>query len=185
MMIQYHIVYGIMRGTTTYYKKRALDDYHLYSSEVLPAVKIIEKPIYYEGGSTISYLYDSENLDRIIPANERNDGIIFKKDLQISVVGGTKDGIYYDNFYNLISCISGRIYLSVINILNPTPNVDNFDDFILTSENGIQVLVPPFYGFSFYSFTDSIIIDKMAYKSYDTVKQQKLNIDTHNINWPI
>ena len=185
MMIQYHIVYGIMRGTTTYYKKRALDDYHLYSSEVLPAVKIIEKPIYYEGGSTISYLYDSENLDRIIPANERNDGIIFKKDLQITTVAGIKDGIYYDNFYNLISCISGRIYLSVINTLNPITGQDNSDDFILTSENGIQILIPPFYGFSYYSFTDSIIIDKMAYKSYDVIKQQKLDIDKYKINWPL
>lgn len=185
MMNPSHTVYGNMRGTTTYYKKRALDDYHLYSSEILPAVKIIEKPIYYEGGSTISYLYDSENLDRIIPANERNDGIIFKKDLQITTIAGIKDGIYCDNFYNLISCISGRLYLSVINLLNPTPNSDNSDDFILTSENGLQVLVPPFYGFSYYSFTNSIIIDKMAYKSYDTIKQQKIDITKHKINWPI
>lgn len=184
-MILYHIVYGNMRGKTTYYKKRPLDDYHLYKSDVLPNITIIEKPIYYEGGSTISYLYDSENLDRIIPANERNDGIFFKKDLQISVVAGIKDGVYYDNFYNLISCVSGRIYLSVVNILNPSDNHENYDSFVLTPDNGIQVLVPPFYGFAYYSFTDSIIIDKMAYKSYDTIKQQKFNIDSYKIKWPL
>ena len=60
-MIQYHIVYGNMKKKTVYYKERPLDDYHFYNGQILDKVRVIQYPTYFEGGTNMSYTYDSIN----------------------------------------------------------------------------------------------------------------------------
>jgi hypothetical protein len=45
-------------------------------------------------------------------------------------------------------------------------------------------LIPPFYGFAYQSLEDSIILDKMAYKSEQSLIQEKIDINKLDIEWP-
>jgi len=183
-MNQYHIVYGNMKNRTIYYKERPIDDYHFYNGTILNRVKVVQYAVTFEGGYSTSAIYDIDNHDKIIPPNERNDGILFKKDLKISLKNNTKDGIFFDNFYNFITCIHGYVFLSVIDLIESSNTYMKEESFILSTENPIQVLIPPFHGFVYKALEDSILIDKLAYKSIDTISQNKLQLDNIKINWP-
>jgi len=183
-MNQYHIVYGNMKKRTVYYKDRPLDDYHFYDGKVLPKVKVVQYPTFFEGGSSISFTYDSFNHDKLITATERTDNIIFRKDLKISIKRGIKDGVFFDSCYNFVTCLKGYIFLSVTNLMKGTDTYNFSESFILSDENPIQVLIPPFYGFAYQSLEDSIILDKMAYKSEQSLIQEKIDINKLDIEWP-
>jgi len=183
-MNQYLIVYGNMQKRTVYYKERPLDDYHFYNGTILDKVRVVQYPSYFEGGSAITQIYDSFNHDKLIPATERTDGIIFKKDLKISIKKGTKDGIFFDSCYNFLTCISGYVFLSITNMLQGSKDYLKSESFIISTENPIQVLIPPFYGFAYKALEDSILIDKLAYKSESTLIQEKLYINKIEIEWP-
>tara|TARA_B110000285_G_C15105807_1_gene607864 strand:- start:39 stop:560 length:522 start_codon:yes stop_codon:yes gene_type:complete len=173
-----------MQKRTVYYKERPLDDFHFYNGMILDKVRIVQYPTYFEGGTTVSLLYDKINHDRLIPASERNDGIVFKKDLKISLIKGTTDGIFKDNFYNFISCVSGCLFLNVTNMIPNTENYKKSETFILSNQSSIQVMIPPLYEFAYKALEDSIVIDKLAYESEETFSQQKLELDTIKIDWP-
>lgn len=183
-MNQYLIVYGNMQKRTVYYKERPLDDYHFYNGTILDKVRVVQYPSYFEGGTSITQIYDSFNHDKLIPATERTDGITFKKDLKISIKKGTKDGIFFDSCYNFLTCISGYVFLSATNMLQGSENYLKSESFIISTENPIQVLIPPFYGFAYKALEDSILIDKLAYKSENTLIQEKLHINKIEIDWP-
>lgn len=183
-MIQYHIVYGNMKKKTVYYKERPLDDYHFYNGQILDKVRVIQYPTYFEGGTNMSYTYDSINHGKLIPAKERNDGISFNKDLRISLIKGTIDGVFLDNFYNLISCVSGNLFLNVTNMKTGTENYRESESFILSNHSSIQVLIPPLYGFAYKALEDSIVIDKLAYNPHEQLSQKKVQLDTIKIEWP-
>ena len=183
-MNQYLTVYGNMRNRTVYYKERPLDDFHFYNGQILDKVQVVQHATYFEGGTTINLTYDINNHDRLIPSSERNNGILFKKDLKISLIKVTTDGIFVDNFYNLISCVSGCLFLSVTNMIPNTENYKESETFILSNQSSIQVMIPPFYGFAYKALEDSILIDKLAYKSEEMFSQEKLELDSIKIQWP-
>jgi len=183
-MNQYLTVYGNMRNRTVYYKERPLDDYHFYNGKLFDKVRIVQYPSYFEGGSKTTLSYDSFNHNKLIPATEQTDGISFKKDLVVDLKKNTIDGIFLDNFYNLIYCVKGYLFLNVTNMTPGTNNYLESESFILSPESSIQVLIPPFYGFSYKSLSDSIIIDKLAFKSEETFLQKKIDINQIKIEWP-
>lgn len=183
-MIQYLTVYGNMRNRTVYYKERPLDDYHFYNGTILEKVRVIEMPVYFEGGQNMSMVYDEFNHDRLISSTERNDGISFKKDLRVFIKKDTKDGMFFDNFYNLLTCINGYLFLNVTCLVQSSDDYKKTESFILSDKNPIQVLIPPFYGFVYQAIEDSIIIDKLAYKDQETFHQERLDINKFNIEWP-
>jgi hypothetical protein len=121
-----------MKKRTVYYKDRPLDDYHFYDGKVLPKVKVVQYPTFFEGGSSISFTYDSFNHDKLIPATERTDNIIFRKDLKISIKRGIKDGVFFDSCYNFVTCLKGYIFLSVTNLMKGTDTYNFSESFILS-----------------------------------------------------
>jgi hypothetical protein len=184
MMNLYHIVYGNMQKRTVYYKERPLDDYHFYNGKILDKVRVVQYPSYFEGGTNLTLTYDYFSHDKLIPATERTDGISFKKDLKVFVKKDIKDGIFFDNFYNLITCLKGYLFLNVTCLDANSESYKKSESFILCDENPIQVLIPPFYGFAFQALEDSIILDKLAYKSEETFVQKTLDINSIKIDWP-
>ena len=67
------------------------------------------------------------------------------------------------------------------------PNTENYKEsetFILSNQSSIQVMIPPFYGFAYKALEDSILIDKLAYKSEEMFSQKKLELDSIKIQWP-
>jgi len=80
--------------------------------------------------------------------------------------------------------LKGYIFLSVTNLMKGTDTYNFSESFILSDENPIQVLIPPFYGFAYQSLEDSIILDKMAYKSEQSLIQEKIDINKLDIEWP-
>lgn len=184
MMNQYLIVYGNMQKRTVYYKERPLDDYHFYNGKILDKIRVVQYPSYFEAGTSISQVYDSLNHDKLIPASERNDGIIFKRDLKIAIKKGTRDGIFFDSCYNFITCISGYVFINVTNMIQGTENYLKSESFVISTDNPIQILIPPFYGFSYKALEDTVMFDKIAFKSEDTLIQKKIDIDKIKIEWP-
>jgi dTDP-4-dehydrorhamnose 3,5-epimerase len=178
------------KGHSIFYKQRDWDDFHFYHGTNLPQVKVIQPSVYYEQRGSISTTYHSEYYDRILPAEDRNDGLTFKHDRFSKSKKGVLRGLHYDDkTWKLVNCIHGKIYLVVLDLRPKQPNFGKWESFILSPETSIQVLVPPMFANGHYVFEDdSIFSYKMAYKGQynDVDKQQTIQWDSKkfNIDWP-
>ena len=76
------------------------------------------------------------------------------------------------------------MFLSVTCLNQGSEDYKKTESFILSDKNPIQVLIPPYYGFSYQAIEDSIIIDKLGYKDDKSFYQEKLDISNFNIEWP-
>ena len=178
------------KGRSIFYKQRDWDDFHFYHGSTLNEVKVVQPSVYHEQRGSISTTYHSDYYDRILPANDRNNGLKFKHDRFSKSKRNVLRGLHYDDkTWKLVSCLHGKIYLVVVDLREKQPNYGKWESFILSPETATQVLIPPMFANGHYVFEDdSIFSYKMAYQEefndVDKQKTIKWNSTKFNIDWP-
>ncbi len=97
-------------------------------------------------------------------------------------------GIHGDQeTWKLISCLSGKFYLVVINWDSTSPQYKQWESFTLSEENRLQVLVPPKFGNGHLVLSDRAIFNYKQSSYYNRAGQFTLiwNDPELNIWWPI
>ena len=92
--------------------------------------------------------------------------------------------------WKLISCPYGKFLLIVVNCKKDSKNYLKWKSWILSRENGIQILIPPNYANGHLCLTKECLFHyKLAYKGrYFDVKNQfslRWNDPKLNIKWPV
>ena len=100
-------------------------------------------------------------------------------------------GLHGDNkTWKLISCPYGKFLLVVVNCNKKSKNYLKWKSWILSHDNGVQLLIPPNYANGHLCLSDRCLFHyKLSYKgSYLDAKQQfslKWDDPKLNINWGI
>ena len=174
-----------------FYKERPWNDFHYYNGSVLHEVKVVQPSIYHEYRGSISTTYHSDYYDRLLPANERNDGLEFKHDRYSKSKLGVLRGLHYDEkTWKLVSCLHGKIYLVVLDVREHSTTYGKWESFIISPETQTQVLIPPMFANGhFIMEDDSLFHYKMAYQGEynDETKQKTIvfNDKRFGIEWPV
>jgi dTDP-4-dehydrorhamnose 3,5-epimerase len=92
--------------------------------------------------------------------------------------------------WKLITCLSGIVYLVVIDNRPESPNYLKWDSIVLSETNRKQVLVPPMFANGHLVLSDTaVFFYKWSYPGeYPDVKDQftlKWNDPKVNVHWPI
>ena len=92
--------------------------------------------------------------------------------------------------WKLITCLSGVVYLVVIENRPESPNYLKWDSIVLSETNRKQVLVPPMFANGHLVLSDTaVFFYKWSYPGeYPDVKDQftlKWNDPKVNVHWPI
>ena len=179
-----------MKNRSIFYKERSWDDFHFYNGSVLPQVKIVQPSIYHEYRGMITTTYHSDYYDKLLPAQERNEGLKLNHDRFSKSKLNVLRGLHYDDkTWKLISCPHGKIYLVVLDVREKQPNFGKWESFILGPETGTQVLVPPGFANGHYIMEDNSIFQyKLAYTGeyVDENEQGTIfwNDSRFKIDWP-
>ena len=174
-----------------FYKERPWNDFHYYNGSVLHEVKVVQPSVYHEYRGSISTTYHSDYYDRLLPANERNDGLEFKHDRYSKSKLGVLRGLHYDEkTWKLVSCLHGKIYLVVLDVREHSTTYGKWESFIISPETQTQVLIPPMFANGHYIMEDdSLFHYKMAYQGEynDETKQKTIvfNDKRFGIEWPV
>lgn len=97
-------------------------------------------------------------------------------------------GIHGDNqTWKLISCLSGKFYLAVVNWDKASPQYGQWDAFVLSEDNRLQVLVPPKFGNGHLVLSEQAIFHYKQSTNYDRASQFTIawNDPKLKIWWPI
>jgi dTDP-4-dehydrorhamnose 3,5-epimerase len=97
-------------------------------------------------------------------------------------------GIHGDHHtWKLISCLLGKLYLVIINWNEASPQFRAWESFTLSTENHLQILVPPSFGVGHLVLSDQAIFHYKQSSYYDRRSQFTLpwNDPLINIWWPI
>lgn len=97
-------------------------------------------------------------------------------------------GIHGDaDTWKLISCLSGSIFLAVVDCDPQSPQFGQWESFDLSGDNAWQVLVPPKFGNGHLVRSDSAVFYYKWSAYYDLGKQfsYKYNDPQFGINWPV
>jgi len=97
-------------------------------------------------------------------------------------------GIHGDNeTWKLVSCLFGKLYLVVVNWDKGSAQFGQWESFILSEQNKLQVLVPPKFGNSHLVLSRQAIFHYKQSAYYNPALQFTLlwNDPKLNIRWPI
>lgn len=97
-------------------------------------------------------------------------------------------GIHSDSeTWKLISCLYGKLYLVVVDCDVDSGNFGEWQHFVLSDVNRLQVLVPPKHGVAHLVLTDKAIFHYKQSTYYDPARQStyKWNEPRFSIWWPI
>ena len=100
-------------------------------------------------------------------------------------------GLHGDNkTWKLVSCPYGKFLLVVVNCIKSSNSYLKWKSWILSHENGIQILIPPNYANGHLCLSEKCLFHyKLSYKGKYTVAKQQFSIKWNdpklNINWHI
>jgi len=97
-------------------------------------------------------------------------------------------GIHGDSeTWKLISCLYGKFYLVVVNWDEVSPQFGQWDSFVLSDQNRLQVLVPPKFGNGHLVLSDLAIFHYKQSAYYNRAGQFTIlwNDARLNIWWPV
>jgi len=97
-------------------------------------------------------------------------------------------GIHGDaETWKLISCLTGKFYLVVVNCNRESKDFGTWQSFVLSDKNRLQVLVPPKYGNGHLILSDIAIFHYKQSSYYDPSRQftYKWDDPALNIWWPV
>lgn len=90
--------------------------------------------------------------------------------------------------WKLISCTYGEFYLVVLNFVPNSKHYGQWESFILTRENGLQILVPPTHAIGHLVLSDWATFHYNESEYYTDGKNQftvRWNDPRFNIKWPV
>ena len=92
-----------------------------------------------------------------------------------------------DKTWKLISCLQGRFYLVVVNWNDSSSQHGQWDSFVLSEQNRLQVLVPPKFGNSHVVLSEQAIFHYKQSTYYDRAGQFTIlwNDPKLKIWWPV
>lgn len=98
-------------------------------------------------------------------------------------------GIHGDNrTWKLVTCMFGSFYIVVVNCDEKSDNFGKWESFVLSRENGKQILIPPKYGNAYLILSDEAIFHYKQSCYYQGSEKQftyKYNDPRFNIRWPV
>ena len=97
-------------------------------------------------------------------------------------------GIHGDSqTWKLISCLYGRFYLVVINWDESAPQYRQWESFVLSDQNHLQVLVPPKFGNGHLVMSEQAIFHYKQSTYYNRGGQFTIKWDDPGLNiwWPV
>lgn len=97
-------------------------------------------------------------------------------------------GIHGDQeTWKLISCLAGKFYLVVVNWDSSSPQYQQWDAFVLSEQNRLQVLIPPQFGNGHLVLSEQAIFHYKQSSYYNRAGQFTLiwNDPQLKIWWPI
>ena len=97
-------------------------------------------------------------------------------------------GIHGDQrTWKLISCLWGKFYLVVVNYDQTSPQYKQWESFVLSDRNRMQVLVPPKFGNGHLVLSDEAIFQYKQSEYYHREGQFTVMWDDPELNiwWPI
>ena len=97
-------------------------------------------------------------------------------------------GIHGDHeTWKLISCLEGKFYLVVVNNDENSPQYKQWESFILSEQNRIQILVPPNFGNGHLVISERTIFHYKQDTYYNSKNQFTIRWDDpeYNIWWPM
>ncbi len=89
--------------------------------------------------------------------------------------------------WKLITCLLGEFYLVVLNYNPASEHFGKWESFILSAENGLQILVPPRHCNGHLALSDQILFHYNQSQYYSGPEIQnvvKWNDPRFNISWP-
>ena len=90
--------------------------------------------------------------------------------------------------WKLATCLCGEVYFVVLNYDPSSPYYGKWESFVLTPQNGLQVLVPPMHGNAHLVLSSEALFDYYQSEYYIDGSNQfsvKWNDPRFNISWPI
>ena len=96
-------------------------------------------------------------------------------------------GIHGDqDTWKLISCLEGEFYLVVVNNDENAPQYKQWESFVLSEQNRIQVLIPPKFGNGHLVLSERAIFHYKQNTYYTPKGQFSIRWDDpeYNIKWP-
>ena len=129
-------------------------------------VKIYNQALYQKNGINVKFIGD--------------DFSVSKKNVLRGIHGD-------DKTWKLISCLSGKFYLVVVNCDDSSKDFGKWQSFILSDKNRLQVLVPPKYGNAHLIQSSKAIFYYKQSVYYNQSKQFTYRWDDtlFKIKWPI
>jgi dTDP-4-dehydrorhamnose 3,5-epimerase len=100
---------------------------------------------------------------------------------------GVLRGIHGDDkTYKLISCLTGTIYVVIVNCDEKSDDFGKWQNFVLSDDNRIQLLVPPKYGVAHLIISDKAVFHYKQSEYYNRSNQftYRWNDTLFNIRWP-
>lgn len=97
-------------------------------------------------------------------------------------------GIHGDaKTWKLVSCLHGEFHLVVVNWNKESPQYRRWVSFLLSDENRLQVLIPPYFGNGHVVLSDTAIFHYKQNTYYDRPGQFTIlwNDPTLGITWPV
>ena len=139
---------------------------------------------------TYTRLYHQEEYTKII--QDLTGQIVKFVDGEDGFAASSKNvlrGIHGDDrTWKLITCLEGRFYIVIVNCDEGSPDFGKWQNFILTYENGKQLLIPPKHGNAYLILSDHAVLHYKQSCLYLGKNQQftyKWDDLRFNIWWPI
>jgi dTDP-4-dehydrorhamnose 3,5-epimerase len=149
----------------------------------LDGVKLIEPPSYFEDfrGDYVE-IYNRELYEA---AGIKLD---FKQDDYSTSNHGVLRGLHGDDkTWKLVKCVYGSLYLVVVNNDEKSEGYLKWESFCISSQNRLQILIPPKFGNGFLVMSDKAIFHYKQTTYYHEINQFtiKWNDPRIKIWWPI
>jgi dTDP-4-dehydrorhamnose 3,5-epimerase len=157
----------------------------------LDGVLLIKPPTIFEDHrGTYVEIYNEVLYSRLKP------GVLADKDqplkfVQDDISTSSKHvlrGIHGDQeTWKLVSCLYGKFYLVVVNLDETSPQYRQWESFVLSDHNHLQVLVPPKFGNGHLVLSDTAIFHYKQTTMYNRAGQFTYlwNDPSLNIWWPV
>jgi len=149
----------------------------------LEGVLIIKPPTIFEDFRGIYVETYNEELYKEAGINIK----FIQDDISVSAKNVLR-GIHGDDMtWKLVSCLHGEFHLVVVNLDKASPQFRQWESFILSDENHLQVLIPAGFGNGHVVLSEKAIFHYKQSTYYDHARQFTIlwNDPMLNIQWPV
>ncbi|OGZ27147.1 MAG: hypothetical protein A2365_00560 [Candidatus Nealsonbacteria bacterium RIFOXYB1_FULL_40_15] len=137
---------------------------------------------------TYTQLYHKQDYEEAIK-KELGEDVQFLEDDYAWSTKNVLRGIHGDDrTWKLVTCLFGKFYIVVVNCDESSPNFGKWQNFILTRENGRQLLIPPKHGHAYQVLSDNAVFNYKQSCYYQGMNRQftyKFDDPRFKIWWPI